>query len=95
MKIVYNEGEKDRIQEVYEKYIDLKLFDDQDPDKIYSISFKVTNPSLAQCILTDLLYDKLEDFDLGIDVTAIHFNQIKDKSEIKEKLHQMIDEIVQ
>lgn len=94
MKVVYDEGEKERIQEVYEKYVNMKLFDNQDQDRVYGISFKVTNPSLAQCILTNLMCNKLEDFDLGIDVTAIHFDCIHDKSEVKEKLHQIIDEII-
>ena len=94
MKIVFNEGEKRNLQEAYDNYLTPKLFDSQDPDTIYSISFKVTNPSLAQYILVSLLHNKLEEFDLGIDVTTIHFNQIKDRDEIKEKLHKMIDEII-
>lgn len=93
MKIVYEDGEKERIKEFYDQ-LSLKLFDEQNPDKIYSISFKVTNPSLAQQIFVSLLHDKLEDFDLGIDVTAIHFKRIQDQDEIKEKLHKMIDEIL-
>ena len=91
MKLVYNDGEKERLEETYEK-LRLQIF--TDPDKTYGISFKVKNPAIAQYIFTSLLHDKLNDVDLGIEITAIHFNQIQDKSEIKEKLHQMINDII-
>lgn len=92
MKIVFNDGEKERLESVYDQ-LRLQLFE-ENSDKIYGISFKVTNPALAQYILTSLLHDRLEDFDLGINVTAIHFDQIQDRDDVKEKLHKMIDEII-
>lgn len=94
MRVVYNDGEKEQLKDIYEKYTSLKLFDDDNPDKLYSITFKVTNPSLAQFIFTSLLYDRSEDFDLGINVTEINFNRIQDKDEIRQKIHQMIDNIL-
>ena len=94
MKVIYDDVEKERLQEVYKHDTFFKLFAESDPDRIYGISFKVTNPSLAQYILVSLMHNQLEEFDLGIDITAIHFSQLQDKSEIKEKLHKMIDEII-
>ena len=96
MKIVYEDGEKERIKSFYESNELMNIFDNADPDKVYGLSFKVTDSHLAQHILCGLLYDKLSnaDFDLGIKVTAMHFNHIEDKCEIKEKLHKMIDEIM-
>lgn len=91
MKIVFNDGEKERLEDNYDK-LPLKLF--ENPDLKYGISFKVTNPAIAQYILTSLLHDRLEDFDLGIEITAIHFDQIQDRDDVKEKLHKMIDEII-
>jgi hypothetical protein len=95
MKIVYEDGEKEKIEDFYNKS-KLNIFDNPDPDKVYGLSFKVTDKALAEYILCGLLYDHLtsENFDLGIKVTAIHFNHIEDKCEIKEKLHKMIDEIM-
>ena len=93
MKIVYDTNEKEVITKAYDQLC-LKLFDDPDPDKLYSITFKVTNPSLAQYILTGLLYDQLKEMDLGIDVREINFNRIQSKNEVKEKLHKMIDDIL-
>ena len=54
MKIVYDDSEKERLEECYNTLVDFKLFDDK--DKIYGLSFKVTNPALAQYILTSLLH---------------------------------------
>ena len=98
MKLVYNDGEKERIESRYKEYKDHNMctvFDDENPDTEYAISFKVTNPAIAQYILMSLLHNKLEDVDLGINVTGIHFNIIQNKDEIKEKLHQLIDEVLQ
>lgn len=92
MKVVFDDGEKERLESAYDQ-LRLQLFE-ENSDKIYGISFKVTNPALAQYILTSLLHDRLEDFDLGISVTAIHLDQIQDKSELKEKLHEMINNII-
>jgi hypothetical protein len=97
MKIVYNDGEKERIESRYKECKDHNMctvFDDENPDTEYVISFKVTNPAVAQYILLGLLNNKLKDVDLGIDVREIHFNHIHNKDEIKEKLHKLIDEVL-
>ena len=94
MKIVYEENEKENIEEVYNERVNFKIFDDPNPDKLYSITFKVTNPSLAQYILVGLLHDKLEDMDLGIQVQEINFKRIQNKDKMKEKMHKMIDDIL-
>lgn len=91
MKIVYDDNEKEKLEELYE-ILPVKLFDD--PNRLYGITFKVTNPSLAQYILISLMNNKLEELDLGIDVYNINFNMTHDKRYLKEKLHMMIDEII-
>ena len=91
MKIVYNEGEKEKLESMYDK-LPIQIFNDL--DRIYSINFKVKNPAIAQYVLTSLLYDRLGDFDFGIEVTSINFDQIQDRDDIKARLHKMIDEIV-
>lgn len=94
MRIVYDENEKETIKAIYENYQRISLFDDNEPDRLYGLTFKVTNPSLAQYILINLLHDKLEELDLGIDVRSINFNIIQITDDIREKMHKMIDKII-
>ena len=91
MKIVYNEGEKERLESMYDK-LPIQIF--YDLDRTYSINFKVKNPAIAQYVLTSLLHDRLEDCDFGIEIISINFDQIQDRDDIKAQLHKMIDEIV-
>lgn len=91
MKIVYNEGEKERLESMYDK-LPIQIF--HDLDRIYSINFKVKNPAIAQYVFTSLLHDKLEDFDFGIDLISINFDQIQDRDDIKSQLHKIINEII-
>lgn len=99
MKVVYEPGEIERIKESYD-YIhgnDVRcpLFKD-DPDRVYALTFKVTNLTLAEYILASLLNDKLEDFEMGIDIQSIEFSPLSasTRNELKEQLHKMIDELV-
>ena len=82
----------------FQNYLHLRyhhlLFDENNPEKEYSINFKVTNPVIAQYILISLLNKKLDGVDLGIDVTSINLAPFSDKHDIKMRLHQMIDEII-
>lgn len=94
MKVIYNDGEKERLKKAYDEMTDFRFFGDDNPDTIYSLSFKVTKPEIAQYVLLGLLHNRLEDFDLGIDVNTIHFNRVQDASDIRAQLHQFIDEIV-
>lgn len=97
MKIVYEDGELERLEESYKFLKDKRrplLFENVDPDKTYSLNFKVTNPVLAEFYLLSILNNRLEDFDLGIDVTAINFDALTNKEEIKHKLHESIDTII-
>ena len=93
MKLIYDEGEKERLRERYEQFPEARLFNG-DPDHTYSISFKITDPAIAGYILFGLLHDRLKDFDIGIDVRTVHFAAVPDKQDLKQKLHQMIDEVV-
>lgn len=97
MKIVYEDGELERLEETYKFLKDKKrtlLFGNADPDKIYSLNFKVTNPALAEFYLLSILNNRIEDFDLGIDVTAINFDALTNREEVKRKLHESIEAII-
>ena len=98
MKVVYEDGERDRIKAGYDAVRECgmggALFGEHDPDKIYGITFKVTKPEIAECILFGLLRDKLTDFDIGIDVQSIEFDILPKRSELVNKLHEAIDNIM-
>ena len=98
MKILYEPGEITSIEKSVEILKDNGcecLFEENNPDKLYGLTFKVTNPALAQQILVGLLNDHLEDFDLGIDIQSIEFGPVgTDKKEIREKLHRAVEEIL-
>lgn len=70
------------------------LFGNADPDRTYSLNFKVTNPALAEFYLLSILNNRIENFDLGIDVTAINFDALTNKEEVKRKLHESIEVII-
>lgn len=97
MKVVYEEGELKRLDESYAKIKEMGLallFYNCGPDIVYNLNFKVTNPSLAEYLLVSLLNNKLPDFELGIDITSINFDAVVDKSDLRKKLHETIDELV-
>lgn len=98
MKIVYEPGEIERIESCHSECIKegySSLFQEADPDELYGITFKVTNPALASYILGGLLNDRLNDFEMGIDIQSINYNINSINSDnLREKLHKMIDEIV-
>ena len=99
MKLVYKPGETERIKEAHKQCIEKGyyggLFDSQNPDRLYGLTFKVTNPALAEFILVGLLNNRLENFDLGIDVQSIELDATAmSRSALKEKLLRAIDEIL-
>ena len=98
MKVLYEPGEITSIEksvEVLKEHGQGCLFEEGNPDRLYGLTFKVTNPALAQYILVGLLNDHLEDFDLGIDIQSIEFGPVgTDKTEIREKLHRAVEEIL-
>lgn len=97
MKIVYEDGELERLEETYKLSKDkgrALLFGNTDPDRTYSLNFKVTNPALAEFYLLSILNNRIENFDLGIDVTAINFDALTNKEEVKRKLHESIEVII-
>ena len=98
MKVVYEPGEIASIEKSVEILKDNGrecLFEENNPDRLYGLTFKVTNPALAQCILVGLLNDHLEDFELGIKILSIEFGPVgTDKAAIREKLHRAIEEIL-
>ena len=98
MKVVYEPNEIERIEKFHKQCIENGyyggLFNSQDPDRLYGLTFKVINPALAECILVGLLNNRLENFELGIDVQSIEFDTIAmNRSVLKEKLLRSIDEI--
>lgn len=97
MKIVYEDGELERLEETYKLSKDkgrALLFGNTDPDRTYSLNFKVTNPALAEFYLLSILNNRIENFDLGIDVTDINFDALTDREEVKRKLHESIEVII-
>ena len=98
MKVLYESGEITSIEKSIEILKDNGhecLFEENNPDRLYSLTFKVTNPALAQYILVGLLNNYLEDFELGIDIQSIEFGPVgTDKAEIREKLHRAVEEIL-
>ena len=98
MKVLYEPGEVTSIEksvEILKEHGQGCLFEEGNPDRLYGLTFKVTNPALAQYILVGLLNDHLEDFELGIDIRSIEFGPVgTDKTEIREKLHRAIEEIL-
>ena len=98
MKVVYEPGEIASIEKSVEILKDNGrecLFEENNPDRLYGLTFKVTNPALAQYILVGLLNDRLDNFKLGIDIQSIEFGPVgTDKAAIREKLHRAIEEIL-
>ena len=90
MKLVYDEKQKKTVEELYKTEDRFRLFSG-DPEKEYSINFKVTNPAWAQFVITLLLNDKLPEVDLGINITSINFEKYTSREDIKSELHRMID----
>lgn len=101
MKLIFEDNERERLYETYEI---LKkepsfgcLFDDKDPDRVYSLQFKVKDPAIAEFILLSLLYHKesTKDVDIGIDICAISLDSnLTNKEEVRQRLHQAIDEVL-
>ena len=95
MKIVYEDGELDRISRAYNEHEGLRtFFDESNPERVYSICFKVTNFALATYVLLGILNNHLEEIDLGIDVLSINFGDLANKDEVKARLHRMIEEVL-
>ncbi len=97
MKVVYEEGERDRLKAGYDAIREhgmCGLFKENDHETTYGLTFKVTKPEIAEYILFSLLHNKLSDFDIGIDVQSIEFDILPKKDELKNKLHEAIENIV-
>ena len=98
MKVLYEPGEINSIEkatEVLKEHGQGCLFEEGNPDRLYGLTFKVTNPALAQYILVGLLNDHLDNFELGIDIQSIEFGPVgTDKAAIREKLHMAVEEIL-
>ena len=98
MKVLYEPGEITSIEKSVEILKDNGnecIFEKNNPDRLYGLTFKVTNPALAQYILVGLLNDHLEDFELGIEIQSIEFGPVgTDKDSIREKLHMAVEEIL-
>ena len=94
MKVVYDPGEKERLEKIHSQYGKF-VFGDESEGKTYGLTFKVTNPAIAEYVLTGLLYDHLNDFDIGIDVQSIEFDTIAmNRSELKRELMDYIDKLL-
>ena len=98
MKVVYEPGEIERIEEIHRELIESRsggMFPRDEPDRIYGLTFKVTKPGLAEYLLVSLLNNKSEDFELGIDIQSINFDILQmDKGALQYELHRAIDEVM-
>jgi len=89
MKMVYEPGEKEQFSNM-KSY----LFNESLSERIYSLDFKVTNPALAEYILIAMMNGKLSEVDIGIDIQSINIMSLAETKILKEKLHQMIEDLM-
>lgn len=98
MKLVYEDGEKERIKEMIKTKEEAglgTLFGLHDSEKVYGLTFKVTDPAIAEYILLGQLYNKLEDLDLRIDVISVDFVDVAtQKDRMKDRLYAAIEDII-
>lgn len=94
MKVVYDPGEKERLKKIHSQYGKF-VFGDESEGKTYCLTFNVTNPAIAEYVLTGLLHNNLKDFDIGIDVQSIELDALtKRRSELKRELMDYIDKLL-
>lgn len=67
------------------------IFDEDDPEKEYSITFKVTNPLIASYLISSSLYNN-KDIGAGIKITSVQFQD--NKLALREKLIEAIDNVL-
>ena len=94
MKVVYDPGEKEQLEKIHSQYGKF-VFGDESKGKTYGLTFNVTNPAIAEYVLTGLLNSNLKDFDIGIDVQSIEFDvRATRRSELKRELMDYIDKLL-
>ena len=94
MKVVYDPGEKEQLEKIHSQYGKF-VFGDESKGKTYGLTFDVTNPAIAEYVLTGLLNSNLKDFDIGIDVQSIEFDVLATRrSELKRELMDYIDKLL-
>lgn len=94
MKVVYDPGEKEQLEKIHSQYGKF-VFGDESKGKTYGLTFNVTNPAIAEYVLTGLLNSNLKDFDIGIDVQSIEFDVLATRrSELKRELMDYIDKLL-
>lgn len=95
MKVVFEDGELERLGEIDQRIRKDRgwgLYDDVDRE--YALTFTVTNPAIANYILPALLNNKIDEFDMGINVTSLQFATLADKNGVAEQLHNAVDQIL-
>ena len=94
MKVVYDPGEKEQLEKIHSQYGKF-VFGDESKGKTYGLTFNVTNPAIAEYVLTGLLNSNLKDFDIGIDVQSIELDVLATRrSELKRELMDYIDKLL-
>ena len=97
MRVVYEEGERDRLKAGYDAIREHGmggLFKEHDYETTYGLTFKVTKPEIAEYVLMSLLHNKLDDFDIGIDIQSIEFDILPKRDELKNKFYEAIENIL-
>ena len=94
MKVVYDLGAMEPLANIHSQYGKF-VFGDESKGKTYGLTFNVTNPAIAEYVLTGLLNSNLKDFDIGIDVQSIEFDVLATRrSELKRELMDYIDKLL-
>ena len=91
MKVVYDPGEKEQLEKIHSQYGKF-VFGDESKGKTYGLTFNVTNPAIAEYVLTGLLNSNLKDFDMGIEMKNNEYDVVgARRSELKRENMEYID----
>jgi len=93
MKLVFEPGEKELIEETY-KRCPVALFQPDSAGKEFGLTIEITNPALADPFVSGLLNGRVfkdDSIDLGFKVNAVHFRALLNKDELKSQVIQAIE----
>lgn len=95
MEIKFSEEEEKYIKDIRENKIEnfCSLFDKNSFNKKFTISFKVTDPVLADYFIKNLSGKKISE-SCGIELSMLYFEDVSLNENKKEKLKNMISDLV-
>jgi len=92
MQLVFDHGETERIEKAHSQVH--TLFTDDDAGKEFYLKIRVTNPAIADTIISGMLHGKLPSVDPGFNITEVNFGSILSRSQVKDELIRAIDNIL-